>query len=247
MNKSTLLQGDCISILDIFIADGLKVDAVITSPPYNMRLRVQNDKYVTRSRKNIDNAFSYKYANYTDDLSMDAYYKFQCEFITKCLQVSDILFYNIQMVTGNKVALCQLFGTYAEQIKEIIIWNKCNAQPAMHDGVLNSQYEFLIVFQKSKPYQRMFMNAGFARGTESNVWDIKRERNTLCKAAFPTALVRRILKDFVPQGSTVLDPFMGSGTTGVVCKQLGYDFIGVELDTKTFESAKERIEQVEKE
>lgn len=43
------------------------------------------------------------------------------------------------------------------------------------------------------------------------------------------------------ENDVVLDPYMGSGTTGIVCKELGYDFIGIELDKEMFEKAKERI------
>ena len=46
----------------------------------------------------------------------------------------------------------------------------------------------------------------------------------------------------MPKGCTIIDPFMGSGTTGVVCKELGYDFIGIEIDPYMFDTAKERIE-----
>ena len=46
-------------------------------------------------------------------------------------------------------------------------------------------------------------------------------------------------------GDRVLDPFMGSGTTGVVCKKLNRDFIGIELDENYFNIAKERIENVD--
>ena len=113
------------------------------------------------------------------------------------LKVTDLIFYNIQLITGNKVALLQLMGKYSDKIKDIIIWNKCTGQPAMQKGVLNSQYELIIVFQNSKPYYRSFDNALFDRGTLSNVWDIKRERNALIKAGFPKELVRRILKSFV--------------------------------------------------
>lgn len=47
------------------------------------------------------------------------------------------------------------------------------------------------------------------------------------------------------QGTTVLDPFMGSGTTGVACVQTGRNFIGCEIDAGYFEIAKERIAQAE--
>ena len=239
-----LYNEDCLNVLQKMIDNKEKVDCIITSPPYNMNLRIMNGKYVSRcNNKNHLIEFSNKYDNYQDDLPMDKYFSFQDEFIDKALQVTDLMFYNIQMITGNKVALLQLLGKYAEKIKEIIIWNKRNAQPAMQNGVLNSQYEFIIVFQNSKPYNRSFDTALFPRGTESNLWDIKRERNKLIKAGFPTELVKRILKNFVKSGSIVFDPFMGSGTTGVVCKELGYDFIGVEMDKEMFDKAKERIDE----
>ena len=228
MSKVNLYNCDCLEILQQMIEQNRKVDAIITSPPYNMNLRVHSGKYMSRWgwKGNIGH-FSHKYKNYKDDLPMDKYFEFQDEFISKALQVTDLLFYNIQMITGNKVALFQLLGKYADKIKEVIIWNKCHGQPAMQTGVLNSQYEFIIVFQNSKPYNRSFDYSGFARGTETNVWDIKRERNKFIKAGFPRELIKRILNDFVPKGSTILDPFMGSCTCGLVCQELGYDFIGI--------------------
>lgn len=240
-----LINEDCLNVLQRMIDKKEKVDCIITSPPYNMCLRIHSGRYMSRwGWKGNVGSFSSKYDGYKDDLPMDKYFSFQDEFIDKALQVTDLMFYNIQMITGNKVALLQLLGKYAEKIKEIIIWNKGHAQPAMQNGVLNSQYEFIFVFQNSKPYNRSFEDALFPRGTESNVWDIKRERNKLIKAGFPTELVKRILKNFVKSGSIVFDPFMGSGTTGVVCKELGYDFIGVEMDKEMFEKAKDRIENV---
>ena len=240
-----LYNEDCLNVLQKMIDNKEKVDCIITSPPYNMCLRIHDGRYMSRwGWKGTLGHFSNKYDNYKDDLPMDEYFKFQDEFISKALQVTDLMFYNIQMITGNKVALLQLLGKYAEKIKEIIIWNKGYAQPAMQNGVLNSQYEFIIVFQNSKPYNRSFDTALFNRGTLSNVWDIKRERNNLIKAGFPQELVKKILKNFVKDGSIILDPFMGSGTTGIVCKELGYDFIGVELDKEMFDKAKERIDNV---
>ena len=239
-----LINSNCLDVLQQMINNNEKVDCIITSPPYNMNLRIMNGKYVSRcNNKNHLIEFSNKYDNYKDDLPMDKYFEFQDEFIEKALQVTDLLFYNIQMITGNKVALFQLLGKYADKIKEVIIWNKCHGQPAMQTGVLNSQYEFIIVFQNSKPYNRSFDYSGFARGTETNVWDIKRERNKFIKAGFPRELIKRILNDFVPEGSTVLDPFMGSGTCGLVCQELGYDFIGIESDEEMFQIARERIEE----
>lgn len=48
----------------------------------------------------------------------------------------------------------------------------------------------------------------------------------------------------IPENYRILDPFMGSGTTGIACKKMNRDFIGIEIDEKYFQIAKERIEGV---
>ena len=58
----------------------------------------------------------------------------------------------------------------------------------------------------------------------------------------PLALMKWCL-GFVPDAQTILDPFMGSGTTGVACAKLGRSFIGIELDTRYFDIACERIQK----
>lgn len=60
----------------------------------------------------------------------------------------------------------------------------------------------------------------------------------------PVALLRAIIRDFTKEGDTVLDPFMGSGSTGVACELEGRNFIGIEKDKNYFNIAKERIEGV---
>lgn len=59
----------------------------------------------------------------------------------------------------------------------------------------------------------------------------------------PVALMEYLVKTYTNEGDTVLDFTMGSGTTGVACKNLNRNFIGIELDDKYFEIAKTRIEQ----
>jgi len=58
----------------------------------------------------------------------------------------------------------------------------------------------------------------------------------------PVALMEYLIKTYTNEGETVLDFTMGSGTTGVAAKNLGRDFIGIELDEEYFRIAKERIE-----
>lgn len=66
------------------------------------------------------------------------------------------------------------------------------------------------------------------------------------RVAHPTQkaedVMRWCIEQFSKPGDTILDPFMGSGTTGVACKNLGRNFIGIELDPEYFRIAKERVE-----
>ena len=61
----------------------------------------------------------------------------------------------------------------------------------------------------------------------------------------PEPLLERIILIGSKKGDTVLDPFMGSGTTGVVAKRFSRNFIGIEINEEYFEIAKERIEKTE--
>jgi DNA modification methylase len=82
-------------------------------------------------------------------------------------------------------------------------------------------------------------------GARWNVWRIssdKGNRITGHPAMFPQDLAQDHILSWSNKGDTVLDPFMGSGTTGVACVNTGRDFIGIELDETYFNIAKERIE-----
>ena len=76
------------------------------------------------------------------------------------------------------------------------------------------------------------------------VWSLSNEANndTEHLACYPKKLVARILQSGCPEGGLVLDPFMGSGTTAVVAKQLKMNYIGFELNSKYIEIANKRIE-----
>jgi len=75
----------------------------------------------------------------------------------------------------------------------------------------------------------------------NNYWYIAPQRGEH-PAVFPEQLANDHIISWSNEGDTILDPFMGSGTTGVACKNLGRNFIGIEKDDKYFEIAKARIE-----
>jgi DNA modification methylase len=182
---------------------------------------------------------------FTDDLPMEQYYEWQKECIGEMMRVTKgIVFYNIQMLTGNKVALFMLFGYYADKIKEIIVWDKINAEPAMHDGILNSMYEFIIVFDKTDAIARQFKVFNSERGILSNVLRINKNnkrQDIKHNAMFPIRIPQHIIHYFTQPNSTILDPFMGSGTTAVAAIREKRHFLGFELNKEYYDKACERI------
>ena len=235
------------------IADGA-VDCVVTSPPYNFNLRVHYDKYIKSSpfeRNRVGGVNENKYGQtFTDDLSMDEYFDWQRQCIDEMMRVSkNLVFYNIQILTGNKPAVLRLLGHYADCIKEIIVWDKKMAEPAMYINTLNSAFELIIVFAKTNRKARSFDVFNAERGTVDNIFRIGKNQNkgkekTSHKACFPLDLPRKIITLFTNQSDTILDPFIGSGTTAVAALMERRHFIGFETNKEYFDIAQGRIDQV---
>jgi len=221
------------------------VQIVITSPPYNMNLRIRKGEYCSRQ---IVKEISTKYEGFADNLPIDEYYKFHSGVIRELLRISNLVFYNIQIVTGSKRAIFKMIGEFSDNLKEIIIWDKGHGQPAMQEQVLNRRSELILVFEKDYPISRQFRSATFKRGTLDDVWEIKRERKKGVDnhgATFPELLISTILENFSKEGDVVYDPFLGTGTTAIVSKTLGRKYIGSEISKEYFKICVSKLKKVE--
>lgn len=91
--------------------------------------------------------------------------------------------------------------------------------------------------------KRWVKSKGFGR--RFNIWKI----TPACKSEHPAPFPEQLAKDHIiswsNKGDTILDPFMGSGTTGVACIDLNRDFIGIELDEGYFKIAENRIKEAQ--
>jgi len=109
-------------------------------------------------------------------------------------------------------------------------------------GLDRVKYEFHLESQTEN--YRKFEGRGNVKMPELRVPSSWQKYNTevgLHPTQKPVALCEYLIKTYTNEGETVLDNCMGSGTTGVACKKLGRNFIGIEKDEKYFEIAKNRM------
>jgi site-specific DNA-methyltransferase (adenine-specific) len=208
-----LIHGDCLEEMKK-IPDG-SIDVSLTSPPYN---RKRNDKY----------------DNYTD--VVENYYGWMCLVIDELLRVTDkYVFFNIQKNYYNKQDVFKLIGRYSDVIQEIIIWEKSNPMPAASKAITNS-YEYFLVLGKTP----LKSNTTYTKNIITTSVNSKMPKNH--KAVMHQDVSDWLINKFTKESDTVLDCFMGLGTTGISCKNLNRNFIGIEIDKEYFETAKKRIE-----
>jgi len=231
-----IICGNCLEVMKDIPNDS--IDLVITSPPYNMRTRIRNGEYTTREKSEH---FSKKYRYFDDDLSIDDYYKFHKKVLNELLRISNLIFWNIQIVTGSKEAIFKLIGDFNKQIKDVVVWDKGFGQPAMHENVLNRATELIIIFERNGT-GRTFTKSYFDRGTMDDIWRINRGKsNKEHNASYPVGLVNRILLGWSKESDIVLDPFIGIGTTAIACKKLNRNYIGIEISKEYCDIARKRI------
>ena len=215
------------------LMNGEKAEISFTSPPYNAGTTPTEIKMGKTS----------KYANDSDNKTETEYLKLLIDFTNNTLLFSDYSFVNIQSLSGNKTALIDFLYNMKEYYADTLIWQKQNAQPAMAENVLNSQFEYIHVF--SHKANRAIGTKRF-RGTLSNVLDISKQNKNGVKehnATFPIDFAAHFVQNFCE--NSVLDLFLGSGTTMVAAHQLKRKCYGMELDPKYFQVIIDRMRKLD--
>jgi len=129
-----------------------------------------------------------------------------------------------------------------------IVWHKPNCQPESVKDRPTRSHEYVFLMSKSEDYYydheaiKEPTKDGDTWRNRRSVWAINTEPyNGAHFAVFPPELVRLCLLAGSRPGSTVLDPFFGSGTTGMVCVEQGRGFVGIELKEEYAELARQRL------
>lgn len=237
ISNHTLYLGDCMEVLPTLN----NVDWVITSPPYNLNKAYGNYTHTTQAQQ-----MTKKYnAWYKDDMDENQYQHWQKDVITQLLKVTNhSIFYNHRIRyawhSRNKNAPpCKIYHPI-HWLSEFpiwceIVWDRCGT--SLPTGRFGQAHE--LIYQIGKPKKgKLRKSYGM-----TDVWHIPPSKNNdehVC--SFPIELVNNclIVTDI---GDTILDPFMGSGTTGIACMRTNRQFIGIELDRKYFDIACQKLEK----
>ena len=128
---------------------------------------------------------------------------------------------------------------WAKPARGFIVWDKMQCS----DKHADAELIWTSFDRNAKLYRYCF--SGNRYGWEGNIKGVGRASNRDHPTQKPAELMAAILRDYGQKASTVLDPFMGSGSTGVACVHLGLAFTGIEREPKYFEIACERIRQAQ--
>ena len=232
-----LYNGDCLEVMDKLIDENVLVDAIITDPPYIIS---KKSGYTNNSPDKLD--YIKKYGKHKIDFG--EWDKTELDIDVLFLRFSKLLknggsliiFYDIWKM-GQLKDVSEKYKFKQPRIGE---WVKTNPVPINSKlNYLSNAKEFFATFVKvSKP-------------TFNGEYDNATYRYPICggseRTEHPTQKPLKLMEDLTQKHTNgnqiILDPFMGSGTTGVACQNLNRNFIGIELDEKYFNIAKCRIEK----
>ena len=233
----TLILGDCLSEMKKIESDS--INTIITSPPYNKK-GLSGGKVTLGNQ--VWKKFNIDYSTYDDNLSEQDYQLWMIDLLNEMKRIikpdGSIFFNHKPRRHNNKVYLPTDFISKSDlQIYQLIICNRLSS-PNIRKDVLLPCTEHIYWLTKGKPKT---YKSNLDKDYHSEVWTINPDKGNSHPAPFPEKLVENCILLSTEVGDLVFDPFLGSGTTAVVSKKLGRDFIGVELDRGYLDLAKNRL------
>lgn len=230
-----IICGDVLDVMGEMAAGS--ADLVITSPPYNIRNSTGNGLKNGRGGKWENAALQHGYSHHDDCMPHDEYVAWQRRCLAEMMRVvahDGAIFYNHKWRVQGGVLQDRHDIVAGFPVRQVIIWRRkggFNFNP----GYFLPTYE--VIYLIAKPGFRLAPKAnGFG-----DVWEFTQEMRNPHPAAFPVTLIDRIVQSTTAQ--TILDPFIGSGTTAISALNHGRNFIGIDLSPEYCAVAEDRIAQ----
>ena len=242
----TLVNGDCVSVLEAF---DFKFDMIFADPPYflsNGGISVSSGKVVCVDKGGWDKAHT---AEYIDE--------FNRRWLTACKdKLKDNGTIWISGTHHNIFSVADQLSELGFKILNVVTWNKTDPPDNVSHRVFKHSAEYIIWAKKSKRAQHRYnyelmrqLNDGKQM---TDVWRMpavaKWEKS--CgkhPTQRPLSLLSRIIMAATKEGDWVLDPFNGSGTTGIAASLLWRKYLGIDMDLGYLELASKRREELENE
>jgi len=231
LNK--IVCGDAVGIMKRIPDES--VDLIITSPPYNLKNSTGNGMKDGRGGKWQNAALKNGYSHHNDCMPHPQYVKWQRDCLEEMMRIipeNGAIFYNHKWRVQDSLLQDRHDIVNGFPVRQVIIWRRkggLNFNP----GYFLPTYE--VIYLIAKPKFKLSPKAN----AHGDVWDITQEMNNEHPAAFPIKLIDRIVSS--TNAKTILDPFMGSGTTAISAMNFGRNFIGIDLSPDYCKMAEERI------
>lgn len=234
LNK--ILCGDSLEILRQ-LPDNY-VDAVITDPPYSSGGMTAAERSKDPTEKYEQSKLVHRPTFYGDTKDQRSWLHWCNLWISECHRILKPSGYFLMFTDWRQLPA----STDAVQIGEliwrgIVAWDKGGGSRAPHKGYFRHQCEYIVWATKGKC--RKAEHAGPFPGCYK--FSVK-QSDKFHLTGKPSDLMKELVK-IVPEGSIVLDPFAGSGTTCVAAKKMERQFIGIEKDEGYAEIALKRIDE----
>jgi len=226
--------GDATDVMNQ-LPDG-SIDLIVTSPPYNLKNSTGNGMKDGRGGKWSGAALINGYSHHNDNMPHDQYAEWQRECLTEMLRIipeDGAIFYNHKWRVQGGLLQDRNDIVSGFPVRQIIIWRRkggINFNP----GYFLPTYE--VIYLIAKPKFRLAKKAN----AYGDVWEFGQESRNKHPAPFPLELVERVISSTT--ATTILDPFMGSGTTALATQNLGRNFVGIELSPEYCEMARLRLD-----
>lgn len=244
----TLYNGDCIEVMQNLIDNGVHVDKIITSPPYNIIRPSSNDR---------------GYDLYQDGMSNEEYIDWTLKIFNqydKILNKNGCIMYNMSYGTENTEAMnltiAEILKNTNFTLADILVWKKSCATPNnVSSNKMTRICEFIYVFCRRNEFYTFTSNKKVVSKSENTGQDIYEnvfnffqasnndESTDLNKATFSTDFVFNLIERYVKKSDVVLDNFSGTGTTIRACAMKDIKSIGIELSEKQCKYSVNRIKR----